>query len=79
METSVQKQCASLTDLVDVESFGVPVGALPKKTDSGFFEAGNLAAGTGECEPGVLDIELEIIEFCHSYASLYAFCQANIW
>jgi uncharacterized cupin superfamily protein len=51
-EISSQHQCAALTDLVDVESFGVPIGDLPRQTDSGFFEEGNLAAGTWECEPG---------------------------
>ena len=45
-EISIQKQCAGLTDLVLAESFGEPIGDLPKQTDSGFFEAGNLVAGT---------------------------------
>ncbi|HIE89839.1 MAG: cupin domain-containing protein [bacterium] len=64
-EISVQHQCAGLTDLVDVASFGKPVGPLPKQTDSGFFEEDNLAAGTWECEPGTLEIDLDITEFCH--------------
>ncbi|MEM8814344.1 MAG: cupin domain-containing protein [Pseudomonadota bacterium] len=64
-EISVQHQCASLTDLVPAESFGVPVGDLPEQTDSGFFEAGNLVAGTWECEPGKLELDLDITEFCH--------------
>ena len=64
-EISVQKKCAQLKDLVDVESFGEPVGPLPKQTDSGFFEHGNLVAGTWECEPGTLKIDLDITEFCH--------------
>ena len=64
-EISVQKQCAGLTDLVDVESFGEPVGEFPRQTDSGFFEEGNLAAGTWECEPGTLKISLDLMEFCH--------------
>ena len=64
-EISIQKQCLSLTDLVDVESFGDPVGALPKQTDSGFFEEGNLCAGTWESEPGTLRLDLDITEFCH--------------
>jgi hypothetical protein len=34
-EISIQKQCASLTDWVDVESFGAPIGDLPGQTDSG--------------------------------------------
>lgn len=64
-EICVQHQCASLTDLVAVESFGEPVGELPKQTDSGFYETGNLVAGTWECEPGTLEIDLDITEFCH--------------
>ncbi len=65
VEISVQRQCALLTDLVDTESFGEPIGALPRQTDSGFFEAGNLFAGTWECEPGILKLDLDITEFCH--------------
>ena len=64
-EISIQQQCASLTDLVAVESFGAPIGELPGQTDSGFFAEGNLAAGTWECEPGKLQLDLEITEFCH--------------
>jgi len=64
-EISLQVQCANLSDLVDVDSFGEPVGALPKQTDSGFFEESNLAAGTWECEPGILKIDLDLTEFCH--------------
>lgn len=64
-EISVQHQCARLTNLVGVESFGVPVGALPKQTDAGFFSRDNLVAGTWECEPGVLQLDLQITEFCH--------------
>jgi len=64
-EISIQNQCAALSNLVDVASFGEPVGPLPKQTDSGFFEKDNLAAGTWECEPGMLKIDLNITEFCH--------------
>lgn len=64
-EISVQHQCAALTDLVGVDSFGTPIGELPGQTDSGFFEDGNLAAGTWECEPGKLQLDLDITEFCH--------------
>ena len=64
-EISVQTQCASLTDLVDCESFGEPIGPLPRQTDSGFFAEGNLVAGTWECEPGKLQLDLDITEFCH--------------
>ncbi len=64
-EISVQKQCASLTDLIETESFGEPIGELPRQTDSGFFESGSLFAGTWECEPGKLQLDLDITEFCH--------------
>ena len=50
-EISVQHQRAALTDLVSCESFGTPIGDLPKQTDSGFYQEGNLTAGTWECEP----------------------------
>lgn len=64
-EISIQKQCATLSDLIDVESFGTPIGELPKQTDSGFFTGENLAAGTWECEPGKLQLDLDLTEFCH--------------
>ncbi len=64
-EISIQQQCSTLTDLVDAESFGEPVGDLARQTDSGFFEAGNLVAGTWECEPGKMKLDLDITEFCH--------------
>ena len=64
-EISIQHQCAGLTNLIPCESFGDPIGALPRQSDSGFFEQGNLAAGTWECEPGKLQLDLEITEFCH--------------
>lgn len=64
-EISIQKQCANLTDLIKTESFGDPIGDLPKQTDSGFFEEGNLFSGTWECEPGKLQLDLDVMEFCH--------------
>ncbi len=64
-EISVQHQCALLDNLVAAESFGAPIGDLPKQTDAGFFAAGNLVAGTWECEPGKLQLDLDITEFCH--------------
>lgn len=64
-EISIQKQAAALTDLIDVESFGEPIGDLAKQTDSGFYSVGNIDAGTWECEPGKLRLDLEIMEFCH--------------
>lgn len=64
-EISVQHQCAGLNDLVSCESFGEPIGELPQQTDSGFFEEGNLTAGTWECGPGKMQLDLDITEFCH--------------
>lgn len=64
-EISVQKQCAGLTDLVECDSFGAPIGVLPKQTDSGFFEEGNLISGCWQCEPGKLQLDLDVTEFCH--------------
>lgn len=64
-EISIQKQCASLTDLIAAPTFGEPQGALPKQTDSGFFEQDNLLAGTWECEPGTMKLDLDLMEFCH--------------
>ena len=54
-EIKVQHQCASKDDLVLTETFGEAIGPLPKQTDSGFFEEGNLISGTWECEPGILE------------------------
>jgi hypothetical protein len=45
-EISVQHQCATLTDLIDAETFGEPIGELPRQTDSGFFETDKMFAGT---------------------------------
>ncbi|MEM1173278.1 MAG: cupin domain-containing protein [Pseudomonadota bacterium] len=64
-EISIQKNCASLTNLEDCESFGEPIGPLPKQTAAGFFEEGGMYAGTWDCEPGKLQLDLDITEFCH--------------
>jgi len=64
-EISIQKQPAKLTDLVLTESFGEPIGSLPEQTNNSFFEEGNLIAGTWECAPGKLKLELDVTEFCH--------------
>jgi uncharacterized cupin superfamily protein len=64
-EISLQTQCASLSDLIETESFGEAVGPMPKQTDSGFFEDGKMLAGTWECEPGTLELDLDVFEFCH--------------
>ena len=64
-EISVQHGCATLNDLVKVDTFGEPVGELALQTDKGFFEQGNLAAGTWECEVGVMKLDLDVTEFCH--------------
>ena len=64
-EIKVQHQCASLTELVETESFGEPIGELPRQTDCGFLAEDNLFAGTWECEPGTLALDLDVTEFCH--------------
>ena len=64
-EIKVQHQCASLTDLIDADSFGEPIGDLPRQTDSGFLAEDNMFAGTWECEPGKLQLDLDVTEFCH--------------
>jgi uncharacterized cupin superfamily protein len=64
-EIKVQHQCASLTEFVEVDSFGEPIGRLPSQTDCGFLEEDNLFAGTWECEPGILQLDLDLTEFCH--------------
>jgi uncharacterized cupin superfamily protein len=65
-EIKVQHQCATLTDLIPTDdSFGEPIGALPKQTDSSLMAENNLYAGTWECQPGTLKLDLEITEFCH--------------
>lgn len=64
-EISVQKQCLGLTNLGDVESFGVPIGDLPEQSNASFFAEGSLTAGTWECGPGKLQLDLEVTEFCH--------------
>jgi len=64
-EILIQKQCLGLTDLGAVDSFGTPIGDLPEQSDNSFFVEGNLTAGTWECGPGKLQLDLEVTEFCH--------------
>jgi uncharacterized cupin superfamily protein len=64
-EIIVQHQCARIIDFVDAESFGEPIGDLPGQRDNNFYAEGNLAAGTWECEPGTLALDLDLTEFCH--------------
>ena len=64
-EISVQHQCAALGNLIETESFGKPIGALPLQTDAGFYENDNMYAGTWQCEPGILELDLDLTEFCH--------------
>ncbi|MFK7830669.1 MAG: cupin domain-containing protein [Congregibacter sp.] len=64
-EISVQHQCANLGGLELVDTFGEPVGPLPRQTDKGFFSEGNMLAGTWECEAGTLKLDLDVTEFCH--------------
>ena len=64
-EIKVQHQCAHVTDLIPADSFGEPIGELPLQTDSSFFDHANQYAGTWECEPGKLQLDLSVTEFCH--------------
>ena len=64
-EIKAQHQCIDLNDLIEADSFGDPIGPLPKQTDSGFLDQDNTFAGTWECEPGTLQLDLEVTEFCH--------------
>ena len=50
---------------METASFGEPVGPLPLQTDLGFHAKGNHFAGTWECEPGTLQLDLNVTEFCH--------------
>jgi len=76
-EISVQHQCASLGGLVAVDSFGEPVGPLPAQTDKGFYEQGNMIAGTWECEVGTLELSLDLTEFCHLLEGHWRFTSAS--
>ena len=64
-EIKSQHQCINLNDLIEAESFGEAVGDLPMQKDSGFVDQDNIFAGTWECEPGVLKLDLDVTEFCH--------------
>ena len=68
-EISVQKDARNLTHLEDCESFGEPIGVLPRQTNAGFFEGeclkGQMYSGTWECEKGTLALDLTLTEFCH--------------
>ena len=64
-EIESQHDCVGLTNLESVESFGEPVGELPLQTGANFYESGTHYAGTWECEPGTLKLDLEVTEFCH--------------
>ncbi len=76
-EISVQKGCAELSNLVEAESFGAPVGELPKQVDGCFYEEENLFAGTWECEPGTLKLDLDLMEFCHLLKGHWKFTSAS--
>ena len=64
-EIKSQHQCLNLDHLKRAESFGEPIGELPMQTDSGFLDREDIFAGTWECEPGVLELDLDVTEFCH--------------
>jgi len=71
----VQKQPASLSNLEACDSFGEPIGPLPKQTYSEFFtkenESGTVGMGTWECEPGKLQLEVNELEFCHILTGIW--------
>jgi len=64
-EIQVQRQCGQISEFTVPESFGTPIGAMPEQRDANFYLEGNLAAGTWECEPGTLQLDLDLTEFCH--------------
>ena len=49
-EISVQHQPKSLTDLELCDTFGEPVGPLPKQTDKGFYNNGKMITSSGRAE-----------------------------
>ncbi|MEM9879379.1 MAG: cupin domain-containing protein [Pseudomonadota bacterium] len=65
-EIALQQSPAALTNLtLSEESFGTEIGAPSKQTENNFYEHEGMYAGTWECEPGVMELDLEITEFCH--------------
>ena len=65
-EISIQRQCATLNDLTEAETFGDELGVPSRQTANNFFEQDDsLYAGTWECEPGIMKLDLELMEFCH--------------
>ena len=76
-EISVQNRPAALDNLEPCESFGEPVGALPLQTAMGFYEGesfkGEVYTGTWECEPGTMELDLDLTEFCHLLAGHWKF------
>tara|TARA_R110001592_G_scaffold295594_2_gene565739 strand:- start:94465 stop:94806 length:342 start_codon:yes stop_codon:yes gene_type:complete len=65
MQLPTQKQPVALTDLAPCDSFGEPMGALPKQTYKAFHATEGYEMGTWECEPGKLRLEIQLTEFCH--------------
>ena len=55
-EIKSQHQCLNLDDLKETESFGEPIGDLPKQMDSGFLDREDIFAGTWECDLSLIDI-----------------------
>ena len=64
-EIKSQHQCLNLDGLKETESFGEPIGNLPKQIDSEFLDREDIFAGTWECDPDVLKLDLDVTEFCH--------------
>ena len=66
-EILIQRQCASIgdADFVEADSFGEPVGPLPKQQDCSLYATETMFSGTWECEVGSMDLDLDLMEFCH--------------
>ncbi|ARN75723.1 cupin domain-containing protein [Oceanicoccus sagamiensis] len=62
---SVQKAPLQLSNLEPCESFGEPIGDLPLQSDACFYDQDGVFMGTWECEPGKLQLNLAVTEFCH--------------
>ena len=60
-----QKAAKELNDLKACVSFGEPLGELPAQRDSCFYNSEGVFMGTWECEPGKLQLNLTVTEFCH--------------
>ena len=71
LKLSVQKNIKDFSVFEECEPyFGSPVGDKPKQTIAvlQFDEAKGLMSGIWECEPGNLNLDIDVDEFCHIIA-----------